>query len=77
MKNRLQNWSKLWSNQTDLGKKFGISAIAVGKILVEAELKDPITKRATKKALSENMLNLHHLKMERLTLCGILKKFVC
>lgn len=40
-----------WKNQTELGKYFGISAIEVGKILMEHQLKDATTKAATQKAI--------------------------
>jgi hypothetical protein len=46
-----KKFNQLWSNQTELGKRFGISAIAVGKLLIDAGLKDPTTKLATAKAL--------------------------
>jgi len=52
----------VWSNQTELGKKFGISAIAVGKLLIEAGLKDPTTKLATNKALDEEFAKSTPLK---------------
>lgn len=42
-----------WSNQTDLGKMFGISSIAVGKELITFGLKDAVTKAPTEKALLE------------------------
>jgi hypothetical protein len=48
--------------KTDVGKNFGISAIAVGKILIEAELKDPSTKLATEHALSEGYAKSTPLK---------------
>jgi len=43
-----KKFTQIWSNQTDLGKKFGISAVAVGKILIQHELKDPQTKQANR-----------------------------
>lgn len=61
-----KNWKKkfnqIWSNQTNLGKKFNISSIAVGKLLIEAGLKDPDTKLATKKALDEGFAKSTPLK---------------
>ena len=51
-----------WANQTALGKKYGISAIVVGKLLVAAELKDAKTKLATSKALNENYAQSTPLK---------------
>jgi hypothetical protein len=48
-----KKFTSTWSNQTDLGKELGLSAIAVGKLLIEAGLKDSSTKLATEKALKE------------------------
>jgi hypothetical protein len=45
-----KKFNQIWSNQTNLGKRFGLSAIAVGKILVKEGLKDQKTKSATEKA---------------------------
>jgi len=61
-KNKKPKFNQMWSNQTNLGKKFGLSAIAVGKLLIEAELKDPSTKLATEKALSEGYAKSTPLK---------------
>lgn len=52
----------MWTNQTELGKRFGISAIKVGKILIQHGLKDPNTKDATKKALEEQYAQFTPLK---------------
>ena len=60
--NSKKKFNQMWSNQTDLGKKFGLSAIAVGKLLTEAGLKDPTTKLATKKAVDEGYANSTPLK---------------
>lgn len=57
-----KKFGKIWSNQTDLGKKFGISAIVVGKLLIENGLKDSVTKLATKKALDEEYAKSTPLK---------------
>jgi hypothetical protein len=51
-----------WSNQTEIGKRFGLSAVKVGNILVENGLKDPETRAATKKALSEGWAKSTPLK---------------
>jgi len=51
-----------WGNQTKLGKIFGFSAIKVGKILVEHNLKMPNTKEATQKALNEGYAKFTPLK---------------
>lgn len=48
-----KKFNQIWSNQTNLGKRFGLSAIAVGKLFVEVGLKDSKTKLATKKAIDE------------------------
>jgi len=60
--NKEPKFNQMWSNQTNLGKKFGLSAIAVGKLLIEAGLKDPITKQATEKAISEGYAKSTPLK---------------
>ncbi len=52
----------MWSNQTELGKQFGISAIAVGKLLMEAGLKNSATKLASQKALDEEYAKSTPLK---------------
>lgn len=46
-----KKFSKIWNSQTDLGKNFGLSAIAVGRLLIKAGLKDASTKAATQIAL--------------------------
>lgn len=51
-----------WSNQTDLGRKFGLSAIEIGKLLVEHGLKDPISKMPTPKAFSDGFTRSTPLK---------------
>ena len=60
--NKKTKFNQMWSNQTNLGKKFGLSAIAVGKLLIEAGLKDPTTKLATEKALKEGYAKSTPLK---------------
>ena len=52
----------VWGSQTDIGKRFGISAIKVGKILVQHDLKDQETKHATPKALNEGYAKSTPLK---------------
>src|SRR5699024_8928676 len=39
-----------WANQTQIGKKLGTNAIAVGRLLVAAGLRNPHTKEPTDKA---------------------------
>jgi len=46
-----KKFSQVWVNQTELGKKFGLSAVAIGKILIEHELKDSKNGQATQKAI--------------------------
>lgn len=53
MARKKKKFREIWSSQTELGKKFGISAIEVGKLLIQYGLKDPNTKKATKKALDD------------------------
>lgn len=48
-----KKFNQIWSNQTNLGKKFGLSAIAIGKLLIDNGLKDQKTKMATTKAIDE------------------------
>jgi hypothetical protein len=62
MSKRNKKFKFVWSNQTDMGKKFGISAIAVGKLLIEEGLKDETTKLATQKALDEGWAKSTPLK---------------
>jgi hypothetical protein len=61
-KRKKEKFGQIWSNQTNLGKHFGLSAIAVGKVLIEHGLKDPETKLATEKALSEGFARSTPLK---------------
>ena len=61
-KTKSKKFSQVWSNQTEFGRQFGISAIAVGKFLIEAGLKDPTTKLATNKALDEEYAKSTPLK---------------
>ena len=62
MSKNKKKFNQIWSSQTDLGKKFGLSAIAVGKLLIEAGLKDQVTKLATEKALKEGYAKSTPLK---------------
>jgi hypothetical protein len=48
-----KKFSQIWASQTNIGKQYGISGIAVGKILIEHGLRDPVTKIATEISLSE------------------------
>jgi hypothetical protein len=62
MSKNKKKFNQIWSSQTDLGKKFGLSAIAVGKLLIEAGLKDAVTKSATEKALKDGYAKSTPLK---------------
>ncbi|MEK6833249.1 MAG: hypothetical protein AABY32_04325 [Nanoarchaeota archaeon] len=48
-----KKFKHIWSNQTKIGERFGLSGIAVGKILIENGLKDKNTKFATNKAIAQ------------------------
>jgi hypothetical protein len=48
-------FSKEWASQTTLGRRYGLSSIAVGKLFVEAGWKDPVSKRPTTEALEEGI----------------------
>lgn len=57
-----KKFTQIWSNQTKIGERFGLSSIAVGKILSKYGLKDTITKLATKKALDDGYAKSTPLK---------------
>ena len=57
-----KKFSQVWVNQTELGKKFGLSAMDIGKILIEQELKDPKSGRATQKAIESGYAKSTPLK---------------
>ncbi len=61
MKKRKKKFSDIWVNQTNLGKHFGISSVAVGKKLMELGLRG-IDKQPTKEALSREFCKLTPLK---------------
>jgi len=44
-------FKKTWASQSNIGKKFGLSAIAIGKILLVHGLRDSETKLPTSKAI--------------------------
>lgn len=54
-------FANTWVNQTNLGKHFGMSAIAIGKKLTELGLKGP-DKQPTQRALSEEFCRATPLK---------------
>ena len=47
----VNKFNRVWSNQTNLGKIFGLSAVAIGKILIEHGLKDHKSGQATLEAI--------------------------
>jgi len=54
-KKRKKKFKHIFTNQTKLGHKLGISRLAVGKLLVEYGLKDRFTLKATPKALDNGL----------------------
>lgn len=58
----MKKFNQIWTNQTKLGEKFGLSAIAIGKLLIEHGLKDSQTKLATSKAIDEEYAKATPLK---------------
>lgn len=57
-----ERFSKTWTNQTELGRWHGMSAIAFGKRLVEIGLRDKTTKAPTERAISEGFAKATPLK---------------
>jgi hypothetical protein len=47
-----------WHNQTDLSKRLGLSTVTIDKRLIEVGLKDPVTGKATQKAIDEDYANI-------------------
>ena len=52
-RNKRKGFRDNWASQTDIGKRYGMSAIAVGKVLAEHGLRDATTRLATPKALTD------------------------
>ena len=52
-KNRRNNWARTWVSQTDLGREFGLSSIAIGKHLSTLGLKEG--REASARALAEGL----------------------
>jgi hypothetical protein len=50
---KTNKFTNTWKSATDLGKQFGLSAIAVNKILAEHNLRDPFSKSPTEVALNQ------------------------
>lgn len=48
-----KEFKKTWATQTDIGHHFKLSAVAVGKLLSEAGLRDGATREPTLRALNE------------------------
>lgn len=48
-------FNKIWANQTEIGRQYGLSSIAVGKLLMEHGLRDRTTKAATPDALNNGI----------------------
>ena len=48
-----KKFKDIWARQSDFREDYGISAIAVGKLLIKAGLKDADTLQPTEKALEE------------------------
>lgn len=57
-----KKFNQKWTNQTELGEQFGLSAINIGKIMVEHGLKDPKSNQATSKAIQEGYAKSTPLK---------------
>ena len=53
MGRRKGQFAQRWESQTAIGERFGLSGIAVGKVLIAEGLKDAKTKEAAQKALDE------------------------
>ena len=68
-----KKFKQIWTNQTKLGEGFGLSAIRIGRILVEHGLKDPKSNQATSKAIQEGYAKSTPLKMVLLVSCGIVE----
>ena len=60
-----RKFGQTWSNQTALGKKFGLTAIQVGQCLIEEGLKDAESGHATEKALVQGYARSTPLKSGR------------
>ncbi len=54
-KRRSNRFAAHWASQSQLGAPFGLSAIAVGRILAEAGLRDPTAKAPTDEALANGI----------------------
>jgi hypothetical protein len=57
-----KKFTAIWSNQTDLGKSFGLSAVAVGKLFIKKGLKDAVTKEPTAMAQDNGFVKNTPLK---------------
>ena len=48
-----KKFQREWGNQTDIGRHFNMSAVAIGRFLTDQGLRDPVTKAASERALAE------------------------
>ena len=62
MSKKNKKFKHIWKSQTDIGKEFGLSAVAIGKILIENGLKDSETKLATSEAIDKGFAKSTPLK---------------
>ncbi len=75
-KNKKKKFTQIWKSQTDIGKLYSLSAIALGKILLKHGLKDKHSKEATKKAVTEGYAILTPLKNGQIFYMWNLKKII-
>lgn len=61
-KNKKKRFKYVWVNQTNLGREFNMSSIAIGKYLIKEKLKESGTGFATDKAVNEGYATLTPLK---------------
>ncbi len=58
-------FTKTWGTQTDIGRHFNLSAVALGKLLVSAGLRDATTKEPTMSAINDGYAMSTPLKSGR------------
>ncbi len=56
------DFQREWGNQTDIGRHFGMTAVALGRFLIAQGLRDPVTKQATSHALDDGYAKATPLK---------------
>jgi hypothetical protein len=69
-----KKFNQVWISQTDLGKKFGLSTVNIGEILIEHQLKGPKSGGATQKAIEGGYAKSTPLKSGTPFLCGISRR---